>query len=63
MLSIDRMAMLSGPAMFMGMVVVMATGWARFMCAVVGMLTELMVTGCWRLIGDVMLTVLVLMFI
>lgn len=69
MLSIGRMAMLSGPAIFIGMVVVIATGWAIFMGAVAGMLTEamltgpVMVTGCWRLIGDVMLTVLVLMFI
>lgn len=69
MLSTGRMAMLSGPAIFMGMGVVIATGWAIFMGAVAGMLTEamltgpVMVTGCWRLIGDVMLTVLVLMFI
>lgn len=59
----DLMAMLSGPAMFMGMLVVMATGWAIFMDPVEGMLTEAMVTGCWRLMGDVMLTVLVPMFI
>lgn len=64
-----RMAMLSGPVIFMGMGVVMATGWAIFMCAVVGMLTDarltgpVMVTGCCRLTGDVMLTVLVVMFI
>lgn len=46
------MAMLSGPVIFIGMGVVIATGWAIFMCAVVGMLTEarltgpVMVTGC-----------------
>lgn len=69
MLSTGLMAMLSGPAMFIGMGVVMATGWAIFMGAEEGMLTEamltgpVMVTGCCRLTGDVMLTVLVLMFI
>lgn len=69
MLSTGLMAMLSGPAIFIGMGVVIATGWAIFMGAVAGMLTEamltgpVMVTGCCRLIGDVMLTVLVLMFI
>lgn len=69
MLSIDLMAMLSGPLMFMDMGVVMATGWAMFMGAVAGMLTEamftgpVMVTGCCRLTGDVILTVLVEMFI
>lgn len=69
MLSIDLMAMLSGPPMFMGMGVVMATGWAMFMGAEAGMLTEamftgpVMVTGCCRLTGDVILTVLVEMFI
>lgn len=69
MLSTGLMAMLSGPAIFMGMGVVIATGWAIFMGAVAGMLTEamltgpVMVTGCWRLTGDVMFTVLVLMFI
>lgn len=69
MLSMGLMAMLSGPVIFIGMGVVMATGWAIFMCAVVGMLTEakftgpVMVTGCCRLTGDVMLTVLVAMFI
>lgn len=69
MLSIGLMAMFSGPAIFIGMGVVIATGWAIFMGAVAGMLTEAMltgpviVTGCWRLTGDVMLTVLVLMFI
>lgn len=69
MLSTGLMAMLSGPAMFMGMGVVIATGWAMFIGAEAGMLTEamltgpVMVTGCWRLTGDVMLTVLVLMFI
>lgn len=69
MLSTGLMAMFSGPAIFIGMGVVMATGWAIFMGAVAGMLTEamltgpVMVTGCWRLTGDVMLTVLVLMFI
>ena len=61
--------MLSGPAIFMGIGVVIATGWAIFMDAEAGMLTEamltgpVMVTGYWRLTGDVMLTVLVLMFI
>lgn len=61
--------MLSGPAIFMGIGVVIATGWAIFIGAEAGMLTEamltgpVMVTGCWRLTGDVMLTVLVLMFI
>lgn len=69
MLSMGRMAMLRGPAMFMGMGVVMATGWAMFMAAVAGMLTEarftgpVMVTGCWRLTGEPMLTVLVAMLI
>lgn len=69
MLSTGLMAMLSGPAIFIGMGVVIATGWAIFMGAEAGMLTEamltgpVMVTGCCRLTGDVMLTVLVLMFI
>lgn len=69
MLSTGLMAMLSGPPIFIGMGVVIATGWAIFMGAETGMLTEamltgpVMVTGCWRLTGDVMLTVLVLMFI
>lgn len=69
MLSTGLMAMLSGPAIFMGMGVVIATGWAIFMGAEAGMLTEamltgpVMVTGCCRLTGDVMFTVLVLMFI
>lgn len=69
MVSMGLMAMLSGPVIFMGIGVVIATGWAIFMCAVVGMLTEarltgpVMVTGCCRLTGDVMLTVLVAMFI
>lgn len=69
MLSTGLMAMLSGPAIFMGMGVVIATGWAIFIGAEAGMLTEamltgpVMVTGCCRLTGDVMLTVLVLMFI
>lgn len=69
MLSTGRMAMLSGPAIFMDIGVVIATGWAIFIGAEAGMLTEamltgpVMVTGCWRLTGDVMLTVLVLMFI
>lgn len=69
MLSIDLMAMFSGPAIFIGMEVVIATGWAIFMGAVARVLTEamltgpVMVTGCWRLTGEVMLTVLVLMFI
>ena len=64
-----RMAMLSGPVIFIDMGEVIATGWAIFMCGVVCMLTEarftgpVMVTGCCRLIGDVMLTVLVAMFI
>lgn len=69
MLSMGLMAMLSGPVIFMDMGLVIASGWAIFMCAVVGMLTEakltgpVMVTGCCRLTGDVMLTVLVAMFI
>lgn len=69
MLSTGLIAMLSGPAMFIDMGVVIATGWAIFMGAEAGMLTEAMltgpviVTGCWRLTGDVMLTVLVLRFI
>lgn len=69
MLSMGLMAMLSGVAMFMGMGVVMATGWAMFIGADAGMLTEamftgpVMVTGCCRLMGDVMLMVLVEMFI
>lgn len=69
MLSTGLMAMLSGPAIFIGMGVVMATGWAIFMGAEEGMLTEamltgpVMVTGCCRLTGEVMFTVLVLMFI
>lgn len=69
MLSIGLMAMLSGVAMFIGIGVVMATGWAMFMGAEAGMLTEAMFTGpvmvtwCCRLTGDVMLTVLVEMFI
>lgn len=64
-LSMDLMAMLRGPDIVMDMGVLMARGWAIFMCAVVGMLTEamltgpVMVTGCWRLT----LTVLVEMFI
>lgn len=68
-MSICLMAMLSGVAMFMFMGVVMATGWAMFMDAEAGMLTDamftgpVMVTGCCRLRGDVMLTVLVEMFI
>lgn len=45
MLSMGLMAMLSGPAIFMGMGVVMATGWAIFMGAEAGMLTEAMLTG------------------
>lgn len=45
MLSTGRMAMLSGPAIFMGMGVVIATGWAIFMDAEAGMLTEAMLTG------------------
>lgn len=56
MLSMGRMAMLRGPVIFMGIPEVMATGWAIFMGPV-------MVTGCCRLIGEVMLTVLVVMFI
>lgn len=71
MLSMGRMAILSGPAMFMGMGVVMATGWAMFMGdAVAGMFTEamltgpVMVTGCCRLTGaDVMFTVFITVFI
>lgn len=68
MLSTGLMAMLSGP-IFIDIWDVIATGWAIFMDPVAGMLTEamltgpVMVTGCWRLTGDVMLTVLVLMFI
>lgn len=50
MLSMDRMAMLSGPVIFMGMAVLMATGCAIFMCAVVGIDARLtgpvMLTGC-----------------
>lgn len=45
MLSMGLMAMLSGPAIFMGMGVEMATGWAIFMDPEVGMLTEAMLTG------------------
>lgn len=62
-------AILSGPVIFMGIGVVIATGWAIFMCAVVGIPTEVrftgpvMVTGCCRLTGDVMLTVLVAVLI
>lgn len=69
MLSMDLMAILRGPVIFMGIGVVMATGWAIFICADDGMLTEarltgpVMVTGCCRLTGEVMLTVLVVMFI
>lgn len=65
MLSIGRMAMLSGPVMFMGIDVLMATGWAMFMAdAVAGMLTEamltgaVMVTGCCRVTGAVRFNVL-----
>ena len=64
-LSMDLMAILRGPDIVMDMGGRMARGWAIFMCAVVGMLTEamltgpVMVTGCWRLT----LTVLVEMFI
>lgn len=65
------MAMLRGVPRFMGMGVVMVTGWARLMWdAVAGMLTEamftgpVMATGCCRLTGaDVMFTVLVPKFI
>lgn len=69
MLSIDLMAMLSGPPIFMDMAVVRATGWAIFIAPELGMLREemltgpLMVTGCWRPIADITFTVLVLMFI
>lgn len=69
MLSIGLIAMFSGPAIFIGIWVVIATGWAIFMGAEAGMFTDAMltglvrVTGCWRLTGDVMLTVLVPMFI
>lgn len=45
MLSTGLMAMLSGPAMFIGMGVVRATGWAIFMGPEEGMLTEAMLTG------------------
>jgi hypothetical protein len=61
----DLMAMLRGPDIVMAIGVLMARGWAIFMCAVVGMLIEamlmgpVMVTGCWRLT----FTVLVEMFI
>lgn len=63
------MAMLRGPVIFIGMGVVIATGWAIFMGAVAGILTEVMltgpvmVTGCCKVTGEVMFTVLVLMFI
>ena len=63
------MAILRGPVIFMDMGEVMATGWAIFMDADAGMLTEakltgpVMVTGCCRLTGEWMLTVLVVMFI
>lgn len=56
MLSMDLMAMLSGVPMFIDMGVEMAMGWAILTGPV-------MVTGCCRLMGDVMLTVLVEMFI
>lgn len=65
MLSMGLMAMLRGPVMFMDIGVLMATGWAMFMpVAVAGMFTEailtgaVMVTGCWRLTGAVIFTVL-----
>lgn len=65
MLSMGLMAMLRGPVMFIGMGVLMATGWAMFIpVAVAGMFTEailtgaVMVTGCWRLTGAVIFTVL-----
>lgn len=45
MLSTGLMAMLRGPVIFIGMGVVIATGWAIFMDAVAGMLTEAMLTG------------------
>lgn len=69
MLSTGLIAMFSGPAIFIGIGVVIATGWPIFMDAEAGMFTDAMltgpvrVTGCWRLTWDVMLTVLVLMFI
>lgn len=69
MFSMGLMAMLRGPVIFMDKGVVMAIGWARFMCAVVGMFTEarlmgpVMVTGCCKLTGEVILTVLLVMFI
>lgn len=69
MFSMGRMEMLRGPAIFMARGVVMAIGWARFMCAVVGMFTEarlrgpVMVTGCGKLTGEAILTVLLVMFI
>ena len=60
MLSMGLMAMF----IFMGMEVVRATGWAMFMPADEGMLTgPVMVTGWWRLTGELMFTVLVEMFI
>lgn len=65
MLSMGLMVMLRGPVMFMGIGVLMATGCAMFMpVAVAGMFTEailtgaVMVTGCCRLTGAVIFTVL-----
>lgn len=51
MLSMGLMAMLSGPVMFIDMGEVMATGWAMFMGAVAGMLTEAMLTGAVMVTG------------
>lgn len=70
MLSMGRMAMLRGVAMFMCMGVVMVTGCAMFMGeAVAGMFTEamltgpVMVTGCCRLTGADVIFTAVLRFI
>lgn len=51
MLSMGLMAMLSGPVMFIDMGEVMATGWAMFMGAEAGMLTEAMLTGAVMVTG------------
>lgn len=63
------MGLMPSPAIFIDMGLVMATGWAIFMGAEEGRLTDamlrgpVMVTGWWRLTGEVMFTVLVVMFI
>lgn len=67
-LSIGLMGIFSGPVKFMAIGVVIASGWAIFMCDVVGMLTEARFTGPVIVIGcckltDETLTVLVAMFI